>query len=79
MLAPAHDHPQSAATLRAWFAEAGLIDIEVERLGFIVGRGRLTGEHVRLAVVKSHRGRPEWGLPVVPAALAALNSRPIPK
>ena len=40
MLSPAHDHPQSAATLRGWFAGAGLEDVQVERRGFLVGRGR---------------------------------------
>jgi SAM-dependent methyltransferase len=39
MLAPAHDHPQSAATLRGWFEDAGLADVFVERMGFLVGRG----------------------------------------
>jgi len=40
MLAPAHDHPQSAATLRAWLDEARLAEIEVFRQGLVVGRGR---------------------------------------
>jgi SAM-dependent methyltransferase len=40
MLAPAHDHPQSAATLRAWFAQQRLTDVEVGRRGLVVGRGR---------------------------------------
>ena len=40
MLAPAHDHPQSAATLQAWLDEARLGDIEVFRRGLVVGRGR---------------------------------------
>ncbi len=39
MLAPLHDHPQSARNLRAWFEKAGLRDIEVFREGFLVGRG----------------------------------------
>lgn len=39
MLAPAHDHPQSASTLRAWFAEAGVRSVEVFRAGHLVGRG----------------------------------------
>ena len=39
MLAPAHDHPQSATTLRSWFAEAGLRSVEVFRAGHLVGRG----------------------------------------
>ncbi len=38
MLAPAHDHPQSAATLQRWFEQAGLADIEVTRPGLVVGR-----------------------------------------
>lgn len=39
MLAPAHDSPQSAATLRAWFTLAGGRDVEVFRAGFVIGRG----------------------------------------
>lgn len=41
MYSPAHDHPQSAATLRRWFQESGLTDVEVRRgwNGF-VARGR---------------------------------------
>lgn len=39
MLAPAHDHPQTPATVRAWLVEAGLRDVEAERLGQVVGRG----------------------------------------
>jgi SAM-dependent methyltransferase len=40
MLLPAHDYPQSAATVSRWFADAGLADIEVFRSGFLIGRGR---------------------------------------
>ena len=40
MLAPAHDHPQSEATLVEWFKEARLQEFEVLRLGHLVGRGR---------------------------------------
>ncbi len=39
MLAPAHDRPQSERTLAAWFASAGLRDVEVFRAGVVVGRG----------------------------------------
>jgi SAM-dependent methyltransferase len=39
MLAPAHDHPQSVATLRAWFDEARLTEVEVFRHGLVIGRG----------------------------------------
>lgn len=39
MLAPAHDHPQSARMLTAWFGAAGLRDVEVLRAGVLVGRG----------------------------------------
>ena len=38
MLAPAHDRPQSADTLRAWFERAGLREIQIFREGFLVGR-----------------------------------------
>ncbi len=40
MLAPAFDQPQAADTLRGWFTEAGLEDVEVFRSGFLVARGR---------------------------------------
>lgn len=40
MLAPAHDHPQTVATLRKWFDEARLDEVEVFRRGLVVGRGR---------------------------------------
>jgi uncharacterized protein YbaR (Trm112 family) len=40
MLAPAHDHPQSVATLSEWFHEARLSEVEVFRRGLVVGRGR---------------------------------------
>jgi SAM-dependent methyltransferase len=40
MLSPAHDHPQTAATLRKWLEEAQLVDGEVFRRGFLVARGR---------------------------------------
>ena len=39
MLAPLHDHPQSAETLQTWFKLAGLKEISVFRMGQIVGRG----------------------------------------
>ena len=44
MLAPRYDDPQALATVRRWFAEAGLIDVEV-RYGYngIEGRGRRAG------------------------------------
>jgi SAM-dependent methyltransferase len=39
MLGPRHDHPQNAATLRAWFDEAGMGDVVVTRSGHLIGRG----------------------------------------
>ena len=39
MLSPRHDHPQSEPTLRRWFKETGMKDINVFRTGFIIGRG----------------------------------------
>ncbi len=41
MLMPVYDHPQSLDDVRRWFAQAGLVDVEVGR-GFngIEGRGR---------------------------------------
>lgn len=38
-LAPAYDQPQTAVTLRQWFSDAGLVDIEIEKAGHLVGRG----------------------------------------
>jgi len=46
MLAPAHDHPQTVATLESWFAAHGLVDVEVGRRGLVVGRGRQPDERV---------------------------------
>lgn len=40
-LAPEHDHPQTAATLREWMQEGGLREVEVFRAGHLVGRGRI--------------------------------------
>ena len=40
MLGPRYDKPQSAAALRSWCQEAGLAEISVERIGFLVARGR---------------------------------------
>lgn len=41
MLSPAHDHPQRQESLREWFEEAGLVDVQV-KLGFngINAKGR---------------------------------------
>lgn len=39
MLAPTYDNPQSAATVRHWFEQAGLVEIEVGHWGHLVGRG----------------------------------------
>ena len=39
MWSPIHDHPQTAATIARWLAEAGLVDSEVFRVGHLVGRG----------------------------------------
>jgi len=38
MLAPAHDHPQTAASVRDWLTEARLRNIEAAREGLVVGR-----------------------------------------
>lgn len=40
MFSPVHDHPQTPATLRSWLSEAGVVDAEVFRRGFLVARGR---------------------------------------
>ena len=40
MFAPAHDHPQTAAQARRWMDEAEMTDVEVERVGHLVLRGR---------------------------------------
>lgn len=39
MLAPAYDKPQTAATARRWLEQAGLREIEVLKVGHLVGRG----------------------------------------
>lgn len=38
-LAPTYDQPQTAVTLRRWLQQAGLTDVEVEKIGHLVGRG----------------------------------------
>ena len=40
MLSPAYDQPQSAATLRSWFEEAGMMDIKIFHPAHLVGKGR---------------------------------------
>jgi SAM-dependent methyltransferase len=40
MLSPTHDHPQTAATLHKWIADAALRDGEVVKEGHLVARGR---------------------------------------
>ncbi|HIH36667.1 MAG TPA: methyltransferase domain-containing protein [Methanocellales archaeon] len=42
MLSPLHDNPQSATTLRRWFEQAGMKNIQISRPEFIVGRGMKT-------------------------------------
>jgi uncharacterized protein YbaR (Trm112 family)/2-polyprenyl-3-methyl-5-hydroxy-6-metoxy-1,4-benzoquinol methylase len=39
MLAPAHDHPITVATMRQWLERAGLVDTAAFRDGLVVGRG----------------------------------------
>lgn len=39
MLSPAHDHPQTPRSLRQWFEDARLKDVEVFKAGHLVGRG----------------------------------------
>ncbi len=38
MLSPAHDHPQTAATLRAWMDGQALHEVKVFRAGHLIGR-----------------------------------------
>lgn len=38
MLAPTHDHPQTAASLRTWLTAAGMCDVDAAREGLVVGR-----------------------------------------
>lgn len=41
MYAPAHDHPQSVATVEKWFSEIGFVDIVAQRgPNGVIGRGR---------------------------------------
>ena len=44
MLAPPHDHPQSAAAVHRWLAQAQLTDVEAFRHGLVVGRARRPAE-----------------------------------
>ncbi|HEV7764281.1 MAG TPA: methyltransferase domain-containing protein [Thermoanaerobaculia bacterium] len=44
MLSPAHDHPQSAATMRGWGVAAGLRNGEVLKPGHMVLRGEKAGD-----------------------------------
>jgi SAM-dependent methyltransferase len=39
MWAPAYDKPQTVATVRTWFRDAGFTDVEALHMGFVVGRG----------------------------------------
>jgi SAM-dependent methyltransferase len=39
MLSPKHDHPQTLEYLNHWFLEVGMKNIEVFRVGILVGRG----------------------------------------
>src|SRR4030066_219607 len=39
MLAPAYDNPQSVATVKKWFDETKLEDVQVFHWGHLVGRG----------------------------------------
>jgi SAM-dependent methyltransferase len=39
MLAPAYDNPQTKETIRLWFEQAGLLQVEVGHWGHLVGRG----------------------------------------
>lgn len=41
MFSPEYDQPQSPTTLRSWLQSANLVDIEVEKVGLLVGRGHL--------------------------------------
>ncbi len=48
MLAPAYDKPQSSATLRRWFDEAGFTGVEVFPAGHLVGRAKRAVAHPRV-------------------------------
>lgn len=39
MLAPTYDNPQEASTIRYWFEQAGLVQVEVGHWAHLVGRG----------------------------------------
>lgn len=39
MLSPKHDHPQTLKYLNRWFADVGMKNVEVFRIGILVGRG----------------------------------------
>lgn len=40
MLAPEFDNPQTLASIRRWYAKAGIVEVEVFHGGHLVGRGR---------------------------------------
>jgi 2-polyprenyl-3-methyl-5-hydroxy-6-metoxy-1,4-benzoquinol methylase len=40
MLSPQYDSPQSAETLRSWFEQSGMVNIDVFPAGFYVGRAK---------------------------------------
>jgi 2-polyprenyl-3-methyl-5-hydroxy-6-metoxy-1,4-benzoquinol methylase len=51
---PAHDHPQSLATVRRWFEQAGFVGIEVENgPNGVVGRGKAPDRQQSLADAKT--------------------------
>ena len=39
-LSPAYDNPQTAKTARQWMEQAGFQEIEVMKVGHLVGRGK---------------------------------------
>ena len=36
-LSPEHDHPQYLTTMKKWCEEAGLVDVDVQRGGNVIG------------------------------------------
>ena len=44
MFGPAFDQPQTAEDLKGWMRSSGLVEVEVFRSGFLVGRARKKSE-----------------------------------
>jgi SAM-dependent methyltransferase/uncharacterized protein YbaR (Trm112 family) len=57
MLSPAYDLPQTGSTLRKWFGEAGLQEVQVEETYLAVGTARKGAAHLQNTVGMVHAER----------------------